>query len=114
MKREHVQTKKLAILAAAAVLIGAALVAGTPPLSASASIRGGLDLNAYCANTYGSDYHAVLLWNTASGWHCQKGSGANATYKGVYFSNACNQRYGVWRFGYNGGSNNPYGVFCYD
>jgi hypothetical protein len=114
MYTERAQTNKLAILAAAAMLVGAALVVVAPPISASASIRGGLDLNAYCAKTYGSGYSAVLLWNTASGWHCRKGSGASTTYKGVYFSNACSQRYGVWRFGYDGGSNNPYGVFCYD
>lgn len=114
MKIERAGIRKLVALTAGAVLLGAALVAGASPVSASASIRGGLDLNAYCLKTYGSGYSAVLLWNTASGWHCRKGSGASATYKGVYFSNACIQRYGVWRFGYSGGSNNPYGVFCYD
>jgi hypothetical protein len=63
--------RKSALLVASGLLSALALLA---PGHAEAITRQGLDLNAYCRQTYGSSAYATLLQNNAYGWSCRLGT----------------------------------------
>lgn len=107
-KRMKLATKCFVVLASATLIAGGLTLSSPRIESAAAAIVGGLDLNGYCKQAYGSSYSVALYWNNINGWHCVSGG----LVKGVYLSQACSLRWGTWKFGYRD-FNNPYTIFCY-
>jgi hypothetical protein len=76
-------TRSKITLAAAVFLISSAA-------SASAQSLGGVNLNAYCASTYGADFKAVANGAGAGTWSCQR---SQNDLRPISVQKACEQQY---------------------
>jgi hypothetical protein len=76
MRKSHIA------LTAALLAVGAS--------SADAQSLGGVNLNAYCASTYGSDFKAVANGPGAGNWSCQRNANDR---RPISVQSACEQQY---------------------
>lgn len=70
-----------------------ALAEATPAAAQSVVSLGGVNLNDYCARTFGAAFKSVLLGKTAGDWRCQKYKSKEEP-KSISVADACKLQYG--------------------
>jgi hypothetical protein len=76
---------------------------------------GGVNLNYYCANTFGANYKSVLIGPTAGDWRCQlTGHHYGNSGKSISVQAACGLQYGrQGLIAYATSWSNPLSWLCY-